>query len=111
MFARSEVQEVNLSGTVLANSNVKRKNITDVKSDDDRLVLVCEKCLQASCWYGEFRCSFPVSADIGLLSVRELKALTLENPYNWTLEKFEKIYGRAIEFEEGSIHKRLHSDV
>ena len=24
--------------------------------NDNNIIIVCDKCLQASCWYGEFMC-------------------------------------------------------
>lgn len=51
--------------------------------DDDRLVTVCDKCLQASCWQGIFMCQDAQNAGTVEKTVRELKALGRENPSYW----------------------------
>ena len=38
-------------------------------------VLVCDKCLRAACWYGEFMCDDAVSAGLKVLTVGDLRKL------------------------------------
>jgi hypothetical protein len=49
----------------------------------DRLVIVCDACLRASCWAGMFMCSRARNAGTTEKTVRELRQLNLEHPDNW----------------------------
>lgn len=50
---------------------------------DDVEVIVCDECLQASCWQGEFMCDGSRDAGIGVLTVGELRKLNRENEEYW----------------------------
>jgi hypothetical protein len=58
-------------------------------------VLVCDKCLRASCWYGEFMCEDAISAGLRVLTVAQLRKLDLESKDFWTDEKMIEVYGDA----------------
>jgi len=51
--------------------------------DSDRRVLVCDKCLTASCWHGEFMCEEALTAGLIPKTISELKKLNLEHPDHW----------------------------
>lgn len=48
-----------------------------------RLVTVCDKCLQASCWQGIMMCDGARNAGTVDKSIGELKQLALEHPSYW----------------------------
>ena len=50
------------------------------------MITVCDKCLQASCWQGEFMCGESKTAGTVKKTVAQLKKLNLENP-EWWVEK------------------------
>jgi len=52
--------------------------------DDTAIVTVCDNCLQASCWQGEFCCDDYKLAGTTEKTVKELRDLGLENPSYWT---------------------------
>jgi len=60
---------------------------------NEKLVLVCDKCFRACCWYGEFMCDEAGIAGTGLLPVQLLKEHGQEHPEFWSNAKFEKVYG------------------
>lgn len=69
---------------------------------NDKLVLVCDKCHRAACWYGEFRCNDSVGAGLVTMTVGDLRKLALEHPEYWTAKKFAIIYGEpSPKFTEG----------
>jgi len=51
--------------------------------NEDRLVTVCDRCLQASCWQGEFYCDEYKTAGTVEKPISELRALALEHPSYW----------------------------
>ena len=61
--------------------------MSEFKSDDSvldgMLVTVCDSCLQASCWHGEFMCDNAKTAGTVEKTVNELKALGLEHSHYW----------------------------
>jgi hypothetical protein len=48
-----------------------------------KLITVCDKCLQASCWHGEFMCDDARSAGTVDMTVAELALLNREHPSYW----------------------------
>lgn len=62
-------------------------------------VLVCDKCLTASCWYNVFICDEHRTAGTKVMTVAELRALpddgNRENEDNWSDETMIRIYGNA----------------
>ena len=50
---------------------------------DSRLIWVCDACLRASCWNGEFYCDDFKVAGLRQMSMRQLRKLKLEHPDNW----------------------------
>ena len=46
-------------------------------------VTVCDKCLQASCWQGEFMCDKAHTAGTMEKTIEELTILKLEHPSHW----------------------------
>ena len=63
-------------------------------------IMVCESCLTAVCWYGEFFCDDARHANVVIKPVEELAALGLEHPDNWTTDKLRKIYGDIPDFAQ-----------
>lgn len=58
-----------------------------------KMILVCDCCLRACCYYGEFMCDDARGAGTGVLPVQILKALKREHPEYWTNKTFDRIYG------------------
>lgn len=58
-------------------------------------VLVCDKCLRACCWYGEFMCDEAVTAGLKILTVADLRRLDREHEEYWTDEKLIQVYGEV----------------
>ena len=50
---------------------------------DDGLVVVCDACLCASCWQGEFFCEQYRSAGTTKLPISKLKEMAQESPHYW----------------------------
>lgn len=50
---------------------------------DDKKVVVCDACLQASCWRGELMCFESRNAGTIVKTVAELKKLNLEHSDYW----------------------------
>ena len=66
------------------------------KRDTEKLkVLVCDKCLRACCWYGEFMCDDAVQAGLKILTVGDLRKLDREHEDYWSDEKMINVYGDA----------------
>lgn len=55
----------------------------NAKSAKDRLVTVCDKCLQASCWQAKFFCDNAETAGTIDLPVSRLRELDLEHESYW----------------------------
>lgn len=68
------------------------------KPKDDDLVMVCDACLRASCWYYEFPCEDAGTAGTTLKTVRELHAQDLEHYEYWSTEKIFEVYGGPTSF-------------
>ena len=66
-----------------------------MSDEKDKIVEVCSKCLQASCWHGEFMCFESRDAGTVLKPVSELTKLALEHPDNWSDEKLLAVCGSA----------------
>lgn len=60
-----------------------------------RLITVCDKCLQASCWHGEFMCFEARTAGTVRKTEAELDALHLEHPSHYSVENVARICGAA----------------
>jgi len=50
---------------------------------DDKLVTVCDSCLCACCWQGEFYCEEFKTAGTVEKTIRELKKLNIEDSGYW----------------------------
>ena len=61
--------------------------------DPNRRVTVCAKCLQASCWHGEFMCDSARQAGLTERTVAELKALDREHRSHYSIANIRKITG------------------
>lgn len=61
----------------------------------ERLITVCDSCLRASCWHGDFYCDEHKEAGTKDLTESELAALGYEHPSNYSQERVEKICGRT----------------
>ena len=59
----------------------------------DYWVIVCDKCLTASCWHGEFICQQSQSAGVTKKLASELKALNLEHPSHYSRKKLIEVCG------------------
>lgn len=66
--------------------------------DATKLIQVCDKCLTASCWYGEFMCDEARHACLTVMTIQDLRRLNLEHEENWSDEKMERIYGDPAPF-------------
>lgn len=51
--------------------------------EEVKTVTVCDKCLRASCWRGEFHCDHAREAGTTVKTVEELRTLNLESPDYW----------------------------
>lgn len=58
-----------------------------------RWITVCDKCLSASCWHGEFMCWESRSAGTVKKTESELDALHVEHPSNYSVEKVNRVCG------------------
>lgn len=56
-------------------------------------VTVCDKCLTASCWHGEFMCADARNAGIVEKPVSELRKLGREHPDHYSAANVAKICG------------------
>ena len=55
----------------------------------ERMVTVCDKCLMACCWHGEFMCEEAQAAGTTELPIWKLEELALEDPHHWETEDFD----------------------
>lgn len=51
--------------------------------NDERKIIVCSACLQASCWQGIFYCQEYKTAGTVEKTITELARLNLEHPDYW----------------------------
>jgi epoxyqueuosine reductase QueG len=65
---------------------------------EKKLIKVCDNCLTASCWYGEFMCQKSKDAGLVLRPISYLRLKNLEHPENWSDEKMELVYGDPAPF-------------
>lgn len=54
-----------------------------IELNETDLVIVCDECLQASCWLGEFMCEESRDAGTTEKSVKELRKLGYEHSDYW----------------------------
>jgi epoxyqueuosine reductase QueG len=52
-------------------------------SSGEREITVCDRCLRACCWQGEFYCDDYKTAGTKKLPISELKRLDREHPDYW----------------------------
>lgn len=64
---------------------------------EDKLIEVCDKCLTASCWHGEFMCDEAQNAGTTLKKISELLVLDREHVSHLSDENLDKIYGNSVE--------------
>jgi len=57
--------------------------------DDTTEIIVCDKCLQASCWHGDFMCDDAQNAGTVKKTIAELKKLNREHPDHWEKQLLE----------------------
>jgi hypothetical protein len=69
---------------------------------ENKRIEVCDRCLCACCWYGEFMCDGARHAGTRVMTVGELRLLNRENEENWGAEKMVKMYGDAEPFGYGA---------
>lgn len=60
---------------------------------DDWLVTVCDRCLTASCWHGEFYCSEYKTAGTKEMRASELRTLDRESPDYFSREHIGQVTG------------------
>lgn len=65
----------------------------------DYIVTVCDRCLTASCWHGEFMCSDSQHAGTKELRASQLQKLGLEHPSNFSERKIIAVCG-SVRFVE-----------
>jgi hypothetical protein len=56
-------------------------------------VLVCDQCLRASCWYGEFMCDASKDAGLMVATVDDLRKFAREHESYWSDETMMRQYG------------------
>lgn len=61
--------------------------------DERTLIEVCDACLTAACWYGEFMCDDSLRAGTTTKTVAELRVLNREHADYWSDKKRLAIYG------------------
>lgn len=49
----------------------------------ERMIYVCDNCLQASCWAGEFMCDSARSAGLFRARISDLRRMALEHRSYW----------------------------
>lgn len=54
-----------------------------VSTDESRRILVCDKCLMASCWSYVFPCDYAQHAGTTTRTIAELRELDREHPSYW----------------------------
>jgi len=59
----------------------------------DYFVDVCDNCLTASCWHGEFLCDGSSNAGIKKVKASELLEKAKEHPDNFSIEKLMSVCG------------------
>jgi hypothetical protein len=59
----------------------------------ERLITVCDMCLRASCWHGNFMCDHAAWAGTTQKTARELRVLNLEHPVHYSREEVERVCG------------------
>lgn len=52
-----------------------------------KTITVCSACLTAACWHGRFCCQRYREAGVVEKTEEELRALGLEHPDHWNLER------------------------
>ncbi len=60
-----------------------RDTLNTIQLPDDYRVTVCDRCLQASCWQGEFMCDDAREAGTIVKTVGELRKLHREHEDYW----------------------------
>lgn len=60
---------------------------------EKKIVEVCDECLCASCWHGEFMCYESQNAGTTKKTVSELRKLNLEHSDHWSDNKMKAVYG------------------
>lgn len=63
----------------------------------DYWVTVCDKCLQASCWHGEFMCDEAQNAGTVDKLASELRRISTEHPSWYSRERLVEIIGDVRE--------------
>lgn len=63
----------------------------------DYWVTVCDSCLTASCWHGEFMCEQSCGANIATLKASELCQMKREHEDNYSREKLLQVCGQVNE--------------
>lgn len=60
---------------------------------ENKLIEVCDNCLQSSCWLGIFMCDNAFEAGTVLKTVAELRKLALEHESYWCDDLIDHNYG------------------
>lgn len=58
-------------------------------ANDDRRIVVCDRCLTASCWAYIFTCDQAVEAGTTIRTIGELRRLDREHPSYWDREEVQ----------------------
>lgn len=61
-------------------------------------VMVCDKCLRAACYHGDFMCDDAPGAGTVIKTVGELRPLGLEHSDHWGAKTMTRIYGTSDPF-------------
>jgi hypothetical protein len=66
---------------------------------ENKIIEVCDKCFQASCWYGEFMCCEADVAGTVKKTIKQLRKIkTGEHEDYWSDNKMKEIYGEEAPF-------------
>lgn len=52
-----------------------------------KLITVCDKCLRASCWQGDYVCQDYMRAETTKITIKELVKLNLEHSDYWKTDE------------------------
>lgn len=65
----------------------------EAAADKSRTVIVCDACLKASCWHGEYRCAEADIAGTTTRMVAELDELNREHPDRYSVSRVREVSG------------------
>ncbi|MFW9879538.1 MAG: hypothetical protein ACFFG0_41205 [Candidatus Thorarchaeota archaeon] len=64
-----------------------------MNTENDYFVEVCDNCLRASCWHGDFMCEDAQNVGTKIMKASELRELSIEHESNFSRQKLLKVQG------------------